>query len=151
ARVLRTRRLAAERDIVGVTAKGGNIALHPAERLLDVQDAIVAERMALIVQRRMREEAQEAQAVVQRDDYRGAPQGSPRRELAPVVVVGGAVHIAAAVDPDQDRVPAALLVAVSHGRREDVEIKAVLGEARRARKYPEGRHLGAGVRIGRGV
>src|SRR5262249_57578006 len=54
ARVLRARRLAAERDVAGVAAKGGNIALHPAERLLDVQDTIVAEGMALIVQRRMR-------------------------------------------------------------------------------------------------
>src|SRR5256885_15124132 len=91
--------------------------------------SIVAEEMAFVVQRRMRQVAQEAQAIVDRDDDRGAPGGSPTSELAPIVVVGCAVNISATVDPDQDRVCSAIVIVADPGsqsRREDAEIEAVL-------------------------
>src|SRR3989449_11698045 len=71
----------------------------------------------------------EAQAIVDRDDDRGAPGGSPTSELAPIVVVGCAVNISATVDPDQDRVCSAIVIVPDPGsqpRREDAEIEAVL-------------------------
>ena len=108
--------------------------------------------MAFVVQRRMRQVAQEAQAIVDRDDDRGAPGGSASSELAPIVVVGCAVNISATVDPDQDRVCSAIVADPgSQFRREDVEIQAVLIDARGACKHPECRRLRADVPIGRCV
>src|SRR5947209_12711577 len=110
--------------------------------------------MAFVVQRSMRQVAQEAQAIVDRDDDRGAPGGSPSSELAPIVVVGCAVNISATVDPDQDRVCSAIVIVADPGsqsRREDAEIEAVLIDARGACKHPECRRLRADVPIGRCV
>ena len=66
-------------------------------------------------------------------------------QLARVVVVGFTVDISAAVNPDQDRFFRA------GPCREDVEIEAVLGGARRASKGPEFSHLRAGVGKFRGI
>ena len=49
--------LTAERHSCGVAAKSGGIALHPAQRGLDVHDAVIGEGMVLRIQRRMRQEA----------------------------------------------------------------------------------------------
>src|SRR5262249_58762149 len=56
--------LTTERNSRGVTAKRGGIALYPAERSLDVHDAVIGEGMVFRVQRGMRQEAKETQAVI---------------------------------------------------------------------------------------
>ena len=138
--VRRAGRLATERDKVRVTAKGGSIALHPVEHGLDVHDAVIGEEMTFRIQGWVRQKTEETQAIVERDDDDRSSARPARRELAPVVVVGLAVDIAAAVDPDKDRKSAA-----AKPRREDVEIKAVLGDAGRRGKHAECRHLRAGI------
>jgi hypothetical protein len=58
--VSRTSGLAAERDVVGIAAEGCDIVLHPAERGLLIQDAVVPPGMALRVYRRIGKEAKYA-------------------------------------------------------------------------------------------
>jgi len=64
--------LTAQRDIVGITAKRGNVVSHPAQRRLLIQEAIIAEGMALRIQRRMGEIAEQSETVVDGDDNRRA-------------------------------------------------------------------------------
>ena len=68
----------------------------------------------------MREEAERAEAVVDRDDHHAI-----RRELGAVVVAGAVLLEAAAVDPHQDGAPAK---AATRRGRVDVEVQAVLAE-----------------------
>ena len=75
------------------------LRLHPFQRELLVEDAIIAEQMAFAVQRGMRQEAHQVQAIVDGDDDGLAVGG----ELARVIVVALAIDIAAAVDPEDDR------------------------------------------------
>src|SRR5262245_41690171 len=53
-RVLCTGRLSAEQHRVGIAAEGLDIALHPLEHGLDIENAVVAVGMTLSVERRMR-------------------------------------------------------------------------------------------------
>ena len=94
--VERARRLAANGDVVLVAAELGDVALHPFQHGLLVENAVIGEEMAFVVQGRMREKAHEVQAVFHRDDDGLAVRG----HLAAVIAGGLAVDIAAAVDPD---------------------------------------------------
>ena len=76
-------RLAEDRHIAGVTAEFGDIGLHPFQRELQVHQPIIAEIMALAVERRMGEKAQRADAEINRDHDRVALA----RQLAAVIVV----------------------------------------------------------------
>ena len=69
----------------------------------------------------MREEAERAEAVVDRDDHRAVG-----RELGAVVVAGAVLDETSAVDPHQHR-PAALIV-IAYRRRVDVQVQAVLAD-----------------------
>ena len=74
--------------------------------------------------------AKKAQAIVYGNDYRGAAVWPAGGELTSVVIVGFTVNISATVNPDQNRFVAASC-------REDVEIEAVLGDARWSGKRTE--------------
>ena len=75
-------RLAGDRDVVRVAAELRDVALHPAQRRLLVHQAVVAGRAAgPRGERRVREEAERAEPVVDRDD-----DDAVRRELGAVVV-----------------------------------------------------------------
>ena len=132
-RVDGARGLAADGDVVLVAAEFGDVLLHPFERELLIEDAIVAEEMAFGIQRGMRQKAEKAEAIIDGDDDRVALRG----QLAPVIIVALAVNIAAAMNPDDDR---KLLVRRRIDvRREDVEIKAVfvvVGGTRKRRRAP---------------
>src|SRR5262249_37345864 len=65
-------RLTAQRDIVGITAKRGNVVSHPAQRRLLIQEALNAEGNALRIPRRMGEIAEQSETVVDGDDNRRA-------------------------------------------------------------------------------
>ena len=69
----------------------------------------------------MREEAERAQPVVDRDH-----DGALRRELGAVVVAGGILSEAASVNPDEHR--ATISAATVQVRRGDVQVQAVLGD-----------------------
>src|ERR1700735_5042334 len=75
-----------------------DIPSHPGERRLLVQDAVVGEEMAFGIDRGMRHESEQTQAVVDRDYDNVAL----RRELGAVVVVASAVDVSASMDPDKD-------------------------------------------------
>src|SRR4029077_8688518 len=75
-----------------------------------------------------------------RNDHERGPAWPARGQLAAVAVIGFAVNISAAVNPDEHRKSAA-----TEPCREDVEIEAVLGNACRRGKHPECRHLRASV------
>ena len=59
----RARGLAAEGDVVLVAAELGDVALHPFQHGLLVEDAVIGEEMAFVIQRRMREQAHQVQAI----------------------------------------------------------------------------------------
>ena len=100
--VLRARGLAAKGDVVLVAAELGDVALHPFQHGLLVEDAVVAEEMAFVIQRGMRQQAHQVQAILEGDDDGFAVRG----HLAAVVAGRLAVEIAAAVNPDDHRKPA---------------------------------------------
>jgi hypothetical protein len=139
-----TRGLTEDRDVVVVSAEALDVALHPPQRGLLVHQPVVARAATgLCAQRRVRQEAEIAQAVVDRhDDHALAHQPGG------VVVVGLADGQTAAVDPHHHRtflvvvvmtvVPVSLpapVATVHLARREDVQIEAVFG----GRREPERR------------
>src|SRR5690349_8468853 len=96
--------------------------------------------MSFRIQGRVRQKTEEAEAIVQRNDNDRGPAWPARGQLAAVVVIGFAINISAAVDPDEHRKSAA-----TEPRREDVEIEAVLCDARRRGKHRECGHLRASI------
>ena len=105
----------ADRDIVGVAAEGGYVALDPAERRL----LVLKTEIAAAGERRKGEKAQGAQPVIDRHaDYRV-------RANDPVLAVldAAAGHIAAAVDIDIDR---QLGVGAGSDRALDVHVQTIL-------------------------
>jgi hypothetical protein len=90
-------RFTEDRHVVGISAKGADVALHPAKCRLLVHQAVVARRPARGLGRkcRMSEEAELAQPVVDGDD-----DDTSRHQRAGVVCVALADHEAAAVDPE---------------------------------------------------
>ena len=61
-------RLTAEGYLVGIAAEGRNVALNPTKRGLLVENAVVAPKMTFAVDRGMREKAEDAEAIVERDN-----------------------------------------------------------------------------------
>src|ERR1700722_1323997 len=102
--------------------------------------------MALGIDRGMREEAEHVQTVVQRHDNRRGADRATGRKLAPIVIVGFAVEISAAVDPNDDR-----LLAMTFPCRKDIQVQAVLAGARWSGKYSELIDLRAGLSVVSGV
>ena len=117
------RRLAGDGHVAPVAAEAPDVLVHPAQRGLLVEEAGVAR---LGVERGMREPAEHAEAVVDGHDDRAGVA----HQLARVVLAGRAVEVAAAVDPEQHREPAA--VPVRRPRAPDVELQAVLVDGGRA-------------------
>ena len=95
---------------------------------------------------RFRQEAEQAESIVDCDDHCGCAERPASRKLASVVVVGFAVDVASAVNPNDH-----WLLRAHVAGREDVEIEAVLGGARGAGERAELSHLRAGVGKLRGV
>ena len=118
----RAGRLATHRDVARVAAERGDIALHPAKRFLLVHQSVVAEVMAFGIERGMAEIAQQAEAVVDRDDD-GRAGRAALDERAGVIVVALAVEQSAAMDPDQDRKLLAVARAIVGVWREDVQVR----------------------------
>ena len=108
--------------LLRVAAELLDVAPYPAQRRLLIHQAVVARRAARPrSERRVREEAERAQPVVDRDH-----DGALRRELGAVVVAGGILSEAASVDPDEHR--ATISAAAAQSRRGDVQVQAVLGD-----------------------
>ena len=121
-----TGRLPGDRDVARIASELCDVAPYPAQRRLLVHQAVVAGRTAgPRRERRVGEEAERAQPVVDRDD-----DDAGRRELRSVVVAAGILGEAAAVDPDQHR-PVSL---AAQRRRGDVEVQAVLSKGPRPRE-----------------
>src|SRR5690348_3505307 len=95
-------RLAANRDVAGIAAESGDIALDPFERGDLVHDGIVGERAGRLLgcQSGVREEAEPSEAVVETDECDTLP-----RELAAVIHRwrAAAIDESAAIDPDKNR------------------------------------------------
>ena len=96
-------RFAEDGHVPGVAAKGRDIGAHPFQRRRHVHQTVVASRLAcrpLGRQRRMIEEAQPPQSIVQRHHDHAA-----LGQVRSVIQRRGSrpVHQAAAVDPDHDR------------------------------------------------
>ncbi len=129
----RAGRLAEDGDAVRIAAEGRDILLHPLQRRDLVEDALVAVDLALGGQFGMREEAEDAQTIVQRhhDD-------AVTRHVHAVIerLLGRTAVIAAAMDPYHDR----KRLALGLRRRPDVEVEAVFafGEGDPGRRLPAG-------------
>src|ERR1700722_3254658 len=100
-----------------ISAKGANVALHPAQRL-----ALILEPETAVVGRikgGMRHEAEGTQAVVDRydDDIAQAC------EIIQRIDVGGAADISSAVDPYDDRLA---VLRDARRRHRDIEIQTIL-------------------------
>jgi hypothetical protein len=85
-------------------------------------------------ERRVREEAERAEPVVDRDDDRAG-----RRELGAVVVAAAVLDQAAAVDPHQHRP----VTATARRRRVDVQVQAVFADLPRREERVAGQCLRA--------
>ena len=127
-----TRRLAEDRHVVRVAAEPRDVALHPPQRRLLVHEAVVARGLirGLGGQRRVREEAEEAEAVVDRDDDRAlldrAGWGRSRRSRPRPARRRGARPSPGAAWPSWLGL-AVLLLRDLAVRRVDVQVQAVLG------------------------
>ena len=108
---------AGDGDLLRVTAECGDVVTDPAQRGLLVGQAVVADRAGR-TERRVSQETQRTQPVVDRDDHDVASGRQPAR----VVNVAAAVDEPAAVDPHHHRT---FLAVLSAGRSPDVECQAV--------------------------
>ena len=91
-------RLPRDRDLVRIASEAGDVVVHPSQRGLLVGQAVIAD-VARRAERRMREETQRTQPVVDRHDDDVAAARQPAR----VVDVTAAVDEPAAVDPHHHR------------------------------------------------
>src|SRR5262249_20598026 len=112
-------RLAADGHLRRVTAEPGDIPVYPGQRRLLVHQAVVARLPVRAGQRRVGEEPEDAQPVVDghHDDTGGV------HDEAAVVLVRAAVGQPAAVDPEVHRQPGA---GADSGRALHIEVQAVL-------------------------
>src|SRR5215472_205708 len=109
-------RLARDGHVVRIAAEARDVALDPAQCRLLVHQPVVAGRAARPGgERRVGEEAERAEAVVDRHD-----DGAGRRELGAVIVAGSVLDETSAVDPHQHG-PAALIV-TTYRRGVDVQV-----------------------------
>ena len=127
--------MSANRDVVLVAAKAGDVALHPSQHGLLVQSAVIGKIMALRIQCGMREKAEKAEAIIDGDDDGVAL----RRQFAPIVAVACAVEIAAAVDPDDHR----KLCSAINLRGVDIQVQTIFIGVWRPGKRAERRDLQA--------
>ena len=129
------RRLAEDADQAGVAAEDARVVLEPLERHRLVPEAHVARRLLARLEVLAEvEEAEGAHAVL----HGGDDAVAARRHHVRVVDVegGGAGHVAAAVDPDQDRhaglalgrLAGALVPQPHPPRHPDVHVEAVLAD-----------------------
>ena len=141
------RRFAEDGDVPGVAAEGRDIGAHPFQRRRHVHQAIVRGRLAgrsLGGQRRMIEEAQPPQPIIQADDHH-APPGQGRSVVQRRGA--GAVDHPPAVNPHHDR-----RRLTGAGRPPDVQVQTVLAHRQRADAgIAAGRRLDADRPIDAGV
>ena len=114
-----------------IAAERGDVVADPSQRGLLVGQPVVAHRAGR-TERRVGQETERTQPVVDRDDNDVAPGGQPAR----VINVAAAVDEASPVNPHHHR---ALLVVLSAGRSPDIERQAVF-----AGRLPDPR-IGSGV------
>ena len=129
--------LAKDRDVRGVATEGGDVLLHPAQRSDLVEEGVVAAEVEwrLGAERRMRQEAEGAEAIIERDQHdAGACESGAVVDRRPA----GSVGQRSTVNPDHHRAA----VTRRGGRRPDVEGQAVF--TRRL----EGAAVRSGHRIG---
>ena len=122
---MRTRGFAGDRDLVGIAAESGNVALDPFERGDKVEKAVGARRAMVRFggEFGMGEEAQRIEPMVKRDD----DDASCRKTRAVVARFGArADDRSAAVDPYHCRQARAY---PRSSRRPNIEIEAILGDA----------------------
>src|SRR5205085_10771716 len=92
----RSGRLAEDRDVAGIAAKGLDVRVHPFECGDIVEDAEIGTNV------RMSQEAEGAKPIVEGDHDHAAP----RQRGAVIPIFGSrAAKIAATMDPDHDRTP----------------------------------------------
>ena len=138
-------RLACDGDVVRVAAEPADVVLHPAQRRLLVHQPVVARRAAgPRSQRRVGQEPQHAEPVVDRDDH-----DAVGRQFGAVIVAAGVFRQRAAMDPHQDRPPGV----AARRRRVHVEVQAILasGAGRQERVRVRVRVLRAARREAGGV
>ena len=107
-----------------LAAKRCDVGTNPAKRGLLIQNAVVAEGMPFRIQMGFRQEAKQAQAIVDRYDHGGSTEGATCGEFAPIIVVGFPIDVSTAMYPNQDGLRRSAFPC-----REDVEIEAVLSSA----------------------
>jgi hypothetical protein len=117
------RRLAEDRDVVGVAAEALDVVAHPAERRdLVAQAEVRGAGQGVARQQAQMREAHRPEPVVDRDDHGVA---APGQLVAGVDRGGAGAHQeAASVDPDEDRAPVGI-----QARGEDVQGEAVVSDA----------------------
>jgi hypothetical protein len=99
--------------------------------------------MAFGIDRRMREGAEQTEAVIRRDHHGFNTVGSSGREFGAVVIVRLPREVAAAMQPKDHRL---FLAGPAAGRDEHIEVEAVLSGARR-RRIRRRADLRAGARV----
>ena len=118
------------------------------QRELLIEDAIVGEEVAFVIQRGMRQPAHKVQAILDGNDHRTALQG----HLAPIIAGGLAIDIASAVDPEDDgQLPLILFLILLMAAKvwcEHIEIETVFVVVRRAGKDTKRLDLGADRSVG---
>jgi hypothetical protein len=134
--------LAEDRDVVRVATEGRDVPAHPLQRRELVHQTVVRERTRTLLrgERRVREEAQMAQPVVEADEH-----DAPARECAAVVHRGrrAAVDEAAAVDPHHH---GQARIGARGGRTPHVQIEAVFRGLLAERRGVAGKRLLRAVR-----
>src|SRR5262249_58083465 len=90
----RSRRLAEDRDVARIAAEGRDVVAHPAQRRDLIEQAVVARGAVSRLARQlgMREEAEDAEPVVERDD----DDAFARQRLAVVARLGSGARLEAA-------------------------------------------------------
>jgi hypothetical protein len=88
--------LAAECDPGGIAAEGCDVRLHPAERGLLIQDAVITPIAISIftVQMAFRQKTKHAQPIAEGDNHGGGAKRTAGGLLAPVVVIGFTLNVA---------------------------------------------------------
>ena len=113
------RRFSGNSNFGRVAPEGGDVALHPPQRGLLIQQAVIARRPApLRAQGRQGQPAQGAQPVVQGHHHDAILPG----QFASVVAVARPGGVRAAVNPDHHRQPA---LRAGGGGSVDVQVQAV--------------------------
>ncbi len=118
-------RFAEDGDALGIAAEGRDIAFDPAKTFDLVEQAVVARNLGVrfLAERRMRQETEKAQTIIDRDDHTAQPG-----ERFAVVdrLGGGSDDEAAAMNPVEN----GELFGFVLGRRPDVDEQAIFAKGR---------------------